>query len=83
VKISLREFFLHYEGARRDDERWPQLDRRGFMEAHWAIDDYGCYYMSLGQEPEQPQWPPCIEPAWSYLYGKVDGFVEQVKWVMQ
>ncbi len=81
--ITHRQFFLQYEGAKRDDIKWPELERRQDMDDHWCIDNFGCCYIEGNQEPEQPQWPPAIEPGWTELYRKVDGFVECERWLVQ
>lgn len=92
MQIDIRTFALMYWAAQTDDIRWPNLHMVEHMESHWAIDetvdDAGnkiarCSYVIGEHEPEQPQWPPVIEPGWSHLYRYVAGFTEKEKWLLQ
>lgn len=83
MTIDARTFFLIYFAAQNDDLRYPHLGCVEHIESHWAIDDHGCYYLTGQQEPEQPQWPPVIEPGWVVLYGARMGFYQASEWRMQ
>lgn len=82
MKIDCRTFVLMYFAAQTDDLRYPHLGFVAHMEDHWAIDDHACYYLTGQHEPEQPQWPPVIEPGWSELYRGVN-FYQDERWSLQ